>query len=172
MSLEDMAGLTTDETNELENTLDVFMDIQDCSFPSLDDSHSSTEGLSVARGTKRTPIPSYMDMVSKAIGVLGGKKGSSRLAIFNFIRNNYDLGNRSVKAVNNQIKRTLKKGVDTGVFKQVSGTGANGSFVIADNGPNKSESRKRKQSTTEKESSKDGSQVKRARGTRGAAKAR
>uniref|UniRef100_A0A0K0EZ15 Histone H1.0 (inferred by orthology to a human protein) n=1 Tax=Strongyloides venezuelensis TaxID=75913 RepID=A0A0K0EZ15_STRVS len=164
-----MASLTmTEATNELENTLDVFMDIEDCSFVSFGELHSPTEGTSIPRSTKRTSIPSYMEMVSKAISVLGGKKGSSRLAIFNYIRANYDLGNRSVTAVNNQIKRTLKKGVDTGVFKQVSGTGANGSFVIAENGPNKTESRKRKQST-DKDSSKDGSPVKRARSTRKAA---
>ena len=77
---------------------------------------------------KAADHPKYIDMVKAAIGTLKERNGSSRQAILKYINANYTV---SEKAPTNT-KNALKKGVAAGSLKQVKGTGASGSFKLAE----------------------------------------
>ncbi|XP_033116241.1 histone H1.1, embryonic-like [Anneissia japonica] len=71
--------------------------------------------------------PTYIEMITAAIGALKERNGSSRQAIAKYIQANYkvDAGN-----MNTHLKMALKRGVDSGKLAQTKGTGASGSFKL------------------------------------------
>lgn len=69
-------------------------------------------------------------MIKAAIEALACKKGSSKHAIVKYIRENYDVGDNT-KNIEQIVRMTLTRNVDAGNLKQVSGTGASGSFKLA-----------------------------------------
>ncbi len=71
--------------------------------------------------------PKYEVMIASAIDTLKSRKGSSRAAIKKHIEANYKVGDNA----NVHLKLALKRGVGSGVFTQVKGAGANGSFKNA-----------------------------------------
>ena len=72
--------------------------------------------------------PKYGEMIAAAIGSLKERTGSSRQAIVKYITANYKVGD----GANTHVKLALKRGVQAGALKQVKGTGASGSFKLAD----------------------------------------
>jgi len=79
---------------------------------------------------KKAPAehPKYVDMIAEAIGALKERKGSSRQAILKYVEANFKVGDNA----NVHLKVALKRGVISGVFKQTKGTGASGSFRVAE----------------------------------------
>ena len=77
---------------------------------------------------KPSEHPIYMDMIKAAITTLKQRTGSSRQAISKYITENYKVKDNA----NVHIKMALKKGVTKGILKQVKGSGASGSFKLAD----------------------------------------
>lgn len=71
--------------------------------------------------------PKYSDMIAAAIAALKERSGSSRQAIAKYVKANYKVGDNS----DVHIKQALKRGVTSGAFIQVKGTGASGSFKLA-----------------------------------------
>ncbi|XP_033097449.1 histone H1.1, embryonic-like [Anneissia japonica] len=71
--------------------------------------------------------PTYIEMITAAIGALKERNGSSRQAIAKYIQANYkvDAGN-----MNTHLKMALKRGVESGKLAQPKGTGASGSFKL------------------------------------------
>ncbi|GMS91682.1 hypothetical protein PENTCL1PPCAC_13857, partial [Pristionchus entomophagus] len=75
--------------------------------------------------------PTYSAMIKEAIKADGGRHGTSRSAIANFIAANYELtGNQG--SINAHLRNSLLRGVKAGLFTQTKGTGANGSFRNAE----------------------------------------
>jgi len=72
--------------------------------------------------------PKYNEMISKAIDALGDRKGSSRQAILKFISANFKVGD----SANVHLKLALKRMVKSGELKHVKGSGASGSFKLAE----------------------------------------
>ena len=72
--------------------------------------------------------PKYSDMIAAAIVALKERSGSSRQAILKYISANYKVGDHA----GTHLKLALKRGVAGGLLKQVKGTGASGSFKVAD----------------------------------------
>jgi hypothetical protein len=66
--------------------------------------------------------PTYSAMIKAAIKNLNEKTGSSKAAILKYILQNYKVGD-NIKAVNSHLRVALKRGVTTGMCKQVKGTG-------------------------------------------------
>ncbi|KAK5977148.1 Histone H1-delta [Trichostrongylus colubriformis] len=88
--------------------------------------------LSLPRITRQPRMhPPYTEMVQKAIAELKDKSGSSKAAIMRYLVQNYQLGDNVTK-INTNIRLALKKGVEKGELKQVSGTGATGSFKLGE----------------------------------------
>jgi len=77
---------------------------------------------------KTADHPKYGDMIAAAIGILKERSGSSRQAILKHIQGNYKVGDSAPT----HVKLALKRGVTGGQLKQVKGTGASGSFKLAD----------------------------------------
>lgn len=77
--------------------------------------------------SNQPPHPKFITMIIEAINHYDDAKGSSRVAILNFIVAKYRL---EAKAANNYVKRELKSGVESGELRQTKGIGANGSFKI------------------------------------------
>ncbi|KAK6047966.1 linker histone H1 and H5 family protein [Cooperia oncophora] len=75
--------------------------------------------------------PPYSEMVHKAIAELKDRSGSSKAAILRYLVQNYQLGD-NVNKINTNIRLALKKGVEKGELKQVTGTGATGSFKLGE----------------------------------------
>ena len=75
--------------------------------------------------------PKFSAMVVTAIGSLKERKGSSKSAITKFIVANNKVGDNANK-INANIKKALKAGVVSKELKQVSGTGASGSFKLGE----------------------------------------
>jgi hypothetical protein len=75
--------------------------------------------------------PKYQEMIANAISHLKERGGSSRQAILKYIMNKYNVG-KEVNMVNARVKVALKAGVKIGNLKQSKGTGASGSFRLAD----------------------------------------
>nr|ACB70304.1 histone 1 [Ornithodoros coriaceus] len=88
-------------------------------------------GAAVKKAKKPANHPKYTDMVKNAIVALKERGGSSRQAIHKYIMANYDVG-KDTKVVNTHLKQALKRSVQTGVLKRSKGTGASGSFRLAD----------------------------------------
>ncbi|CAJ0607512.1 unnamed protein product [Cylicocyclus nassatus] len=83
-------------------------------------------------GAKKTAShPTYSAMIRKAVVELKDKSGSSKSAILKYILQNYKLG-ENVAKVNAQLRTAIKKGVIKGDLKQVKGSGASGSFKLAE----------------------------------------
>uniref|UniRef100_A0AC35FLI1 H15 domain-containing protein n=1 Tax=Panagrolaimus sp. PS1159 TaxID=55785 RepID=A0AC35FLI1_9BILA len=94
--------------------------------------------------------PSYGDMIKAAISEHKNKKGSSREAILKYITETYNIPkasfsqtnvqvrhalkrgveSASFSQTNVQVRHALKRGVESGALKQVTGTGASGSFKL------------------------------------------
>ena len=90
---------------------------------------STTTAANMTTTKKGEPDhPKYGEMIAAAIGSLKERKGSSRQAILKYITGNYNVGD----GANTHVKLALKRGVVSGVLKQVKGTGASGSFKLAE----------------------------------------
>merc|ERR1712066_112854 len=91
--------------------------------------------------------PTYINMVSAAIGALKERNGSSRQALLKYIMANYKLGSDQ-KPVSSRLKVALRNGTAKGVLKHVGkSTGASGSFKLAEKAaakPKKAKSPKKK----------------------------
>jgi len=85
---------------------------------------------------KAASHPSYNDMIKKAITALKERNGSSRQAIQKYIMANYNVG-KEEKSISAHMRMGLKRGVVSGALKQVKGTGASGSFRVAEKGGDK-----------------------------------
>ena len=72
--------------------------------------------------------PKYSEMVAAAIVALKERSGSSRQAILKYISANYKVSDHA----GTHLKLALKRGVTSGALKQVKGTGASGSFKVAE----------------------------------------
>lgn len=81
-----------------------------------------------ATAKKPAEHPKYSEMIAAAIAALKERKGSSRQAIAKYIKANYKVGD----SADSHIKLALKRGVVAGLLKQVKGTGASGSFRLAE----------------------------------------
>ncbi|KAK6031854.1 linker histone H1 and H5 family protein, partial [Ostertagia ostertagi] len=66
-----------------------------------------------------------------AIKELEDRKGASKQAILKYIVQKYKLGDNE-KMINARLRFALKKGVQSGLLKQASGTGAAGRFRLGD----------------------------------------
>ena len=78
---------------------------------------------------KPSTHPKFSEMIVAAVTALKEKKGSSIQAIKKYILANYKVED---KAVATFVKANLKRMVDSGALKQVKGTGASGSFKLAE----------------------------------------
>lgn len=77
--------------------------------------------------TKAAPEhPKYSEMVAAAILALKERNGSSRQAIYKYVKSQYKVGENCEV----QIKTALKRGVTKGTLVQTKGTGATGSFKL------------------------------------------
>ncbi|NP_999722.1 histone H1-delta [Strongylocentrotus purpuratus] len=78
----------------------------------------------------KTPAshPKYSDMIASALESLKEKKGSSRQAILKYVKANFTVGDNA----NVHIKQALKRGVTSGQLRHVKGSGASGSFLLAE----------------------------------------
>lgn len=88
------------------------------------------------KATKKAPKvaktaehPKYSEMVATAISTLKERKGSSVQAIKKFISTTYKIDE---KAVSTHVRSALKRGLSSGQLTQVKGTGASGSFKLAE----------------------------------------
>ncbi|KAL3198736.1 hypothetical protein MRX96_044301 [Rhipicephalus microplus] len=99
------------------------------------------KGRKSAGGPKKAKKPAnhpkYTEMVKKSVEALKERGGSSRQAIHKYIMSHFDVGKDS-KVVNTHLKLALKRAVQTGLLKHSKGTGAAGSFRLAEKrGPKK-----------------------------------
>ena len=78
---------------------------------------------------KPSTHPKFSEMIVAAVTALKEKKGSSIQAIKKYILTNYKVED---KAVATFVKANLKRMVESGSLKQVKGTGASGSFKLAE----------------------------------------
>lgn len=83
----------------------------------------------VKKPAKPATHPKFSEMIAAAITALKDRKGSSCIAIKKYILANYKVDE---KAVNTFVKANLNRGVKSGALKQVKGTGASGSFKLAE----------------------------------------
>ena len=72
--------------------------------------------------------PKYSEMVAAACVALKGRKGVSKQAIAKYVSANYKVGDGALT----HVKLALKRGVVSGALVQVKGTGASGSFKLAE----------------------------------------
>merc|ERR1711963_135641 len=84
----------------------------------------------VTKPKKAASHPPYKNMVKAAIVALKEKKGSSRQAIIKYILANYKIDDAA--KVNTRVKIALKNGLNAGTLKSAKGTGATGSFRVAE----------------------------------------
>merc|ERR1712083_438525 len=76
--------------------------------------------------------PKFSDMISEAIRRLKSRTGCSRLAIFKFIRESYDIGDEKKASAN--LKLALKRGIENGTLKMARMEGKNShKFKFEDN---------------------------------------
>ena len=78
---------------------------------------------------KPSTHPKFSEMITAAITALKSKKGVSAAAIKKYILANYKV---EAKSVGTFTKVALKRLVASGAVKQVKGTGASGSFKLAE----------------------------------------
>ena len=81
-----------------------------------------------AAAKKPADHPKYSEMIAAAIASLKERSGSSRQAILKYVSANYKVSDGAAT----HVKLALKRGVAGGALKQVKGTGASGSFKLAD----------------------------------------
>ena len=81
-------------------------------------------------------------MVNRAIKALNEKRGSCRANIVKYIMRIYK-PIETPPMVDQSVKLTLKEGVQKGVYKQRSGTGARGFFMLAKKQPKKQRNKKK-----------------------------
>ena len=81
-----------------------------------------------AAAKKPADHPKYSEMTAAAIVSLKERTGSSRQAILKYIQSNYKVKDNA----STHVKACLKRGVVAGTLRQVKGTGASGSFKLAD----------------------------------------
>ena len=72
--------------------------------------------------------PKYSEMITAAIDALKARKGTSRQSILKYVQANFKVGDGATT----HVKLALKRGVTSGSLKQVKGTGASGSFKLAE----------------------------------------
>jgi len=82
-----------------------------------------------AKPKKPASHPKYAEMIVAAITSLKDRTGSSAQAIKKYISANYKVEDKSVGP---QVRLGLRRGVASGMLKQVKGTGASGSFKVAE----------------------------------------
>uniref|UniRef100_A0A0K0DQN1 H15 domain-containing protein n=1 Tax=Angiostrongylus cantonensis TaxID=6313 RepID=A0A0K0DQN1_ANGCA len=75
--------------------------------------------------------PVYGTMIKSAIKELKDRKGASKQAILKFIVQKYKVGDNE-KQINARLRLALKRGVQSGLLTQASGTGAAGRFRMAE----------------------------------------
>ncbi|XP_071946402.1 late histone H1-like [Antedon mediterranea] len=86
-----------------------------------------TKAKKKAAPKKPASHPTYIDMVTAAIGALKERNGSSRQAIVKYILANYKVDPGNMKT---HLRMALKRGVDNGKLVQPKGSGASGSFKL------------------------------------------
>ena len=86
------------------------------------------EKAKVKKAAKPADHPKYSEMINAAIVSLKERSGSSRQAIIKYIAANYKVGDNA----GTHVKLALKRGVAGGLLKQVKGSGASGSFKVAE----------------------------------------
>uniref|UniRef100_A0A131YA96 Putative histone h1 n=1 Tax=Ixodes ricinus TaxID=34613 RepID=A0A131YA96_IXORI len=91
-------------------------------------------GTGAKKAKKPANHPKYTEMVKESIESLKEHGGSSRQAIHKYICSHFDVG-KDTKVVNTHLKLALKRAVSSGLLKRSKGTGASGSFRIADKVP-------------------------------------
>lgn len=111
----------------------------------------------VKKVAKKAPAarlhPSYPDMIKKAIKEMKDRKGSSRQAIIKYIRANFKISPN--EHLDSLVRRCLVAGVKSGKLVQAKGTGASGSFKLADkSSPKKKVAKKPKTKTPKKKAAK------------------
>ncbi|KJH49510.1 linker histone H1 and H5 family protein [Dictyocaulus viviparus] len=79
----------------------------------------------------RASHPVYGAMIKSAIKELKDRKGASKQAILKFIVQKYKVGDNE-KQINAHLRLALKRGVKSGLLKQMTGTGAAGRFRLAE----------------------------------------
>ncbi|XP_050706802.1 histone H1-delta-like [Eriocheir sinensis] len=90
-----------------------------------------TKKATKAKAAPKKPVhPSYAAMIADAIGALKERSGSSRQAILKYIVAHNKVGDEKKAGV--RVKLALRKQVQTGALKQVKGSGASGSFKLAE----------------------------------------
>lgn len=89
---------------------------------------------------KQAEHPKYIEMIEAACVALKERSGSSRQAIGKYICSTYKVGDN----IGSHLKRALKKGVTDGKLVQKKGTGASGSFKVAENKSKKASAKPKK----------------------------
>uniref|UniRef100_A0AAF5RV07 H15 domain-containing protein n=1 Tax=Wuchereria bancrofti TaxID=6293 RepID=A0AAF5RV07_WUCBA len=92
---------------------------------------NATKSLKSQPKSQHNNHPPYGNMIKAALLATQDKKGSSRAAILKYIMQNFAVGENPTM-VNAHLRMGLKRGVASGVLKQMKGTGASGSFRLAD----------------------------------------
>ena len=96
----------------------------------MSDSASPAKKAEKKKAAPKKPAdhPKYSEMIEAAIAALKERSGSSRQAILKYITANYKVGD----GAGTHVKLALKRGVASGLIKQVKGSGASGSFKNAE----------------------------------------
>jgi len=76
--------------------------------------------------TKKHPL--FVEMITAAIQADSSRKGTSKHAIVKYVSANYDLSD--VKNLNQIVKMTIIRNIESGKFVQHKGVGASGSFKL------------------------------------------
>ncbi|MFH4976419.1 hypothetical protein AB6A40_003128 [Gnathostoma spinigerum] len=92
---------------------------------------NATTAAAKQKERKTSPHPTYNDMIKAAIIELKEKKGSSRAAILKYILQTYKLGD-NLSMINARLRVALKRATASGILLQTKGTGAAGSFRLAE----------------------------------------
>ena len=93
------------------------------------DTAAATKTAAKTKVKKPADHPKYAEMIAAAVGALKERSGSSRQAIQKYVTANYKVSDGASKT---HVKLALKRGVTSGLLKQVKGTGASGSFKLAE----------------------------------------
>lgn len=82
-------------------------------------SSTTTKKSSTSTSSSTTGAPTYKDMITKAITSLNNGKGSSRVALKKYIKDNYS--NISASHFDHLFNSAIRKGVESGLFSQPKG---------------------------------------------------
>ena len=83
----------------------------------------------VKKVAKPSTHPKFTEMITAAVTTLADKKGSSLISIKKYILATYKVEEKTVSTF---AKTNIKRMVVAGALKQVKGTGASGSFKLAE----------------------------------------